>query len=423
MEDFLHYVWKYNLYDKNLVTTKGERIEVLDVGLHNHDSGPDFFNAKIKIDEKVWVGNIEIHTSSDNWEKHGHHKDKNYDSVILHLTGNANAPVIASNGRIIPECVLKYPSYIEDNMHLLLKSNIEYPCSGYIKSMLNIKLKSWMDFLLIERMERKTKDVEKLLEKFINSWEDVFYVLIARSFGFGLNSDIFERLGKSLPLSFIKKHADSVFQIEALLFGQAGMLNQEPLDDYQKKLKLEYAFLRNKFGLIPLDEFLFKKMRTRPSSFPQIRIAQLASLLYSHEHLFNQILYAKDIGTIRLIFHCNASEYWQTHYSFGIEAPKKSKYLGDCALDSLIINSVCPILFCYGKKIQDEHFCDKSFFFLESMKAENNVITRTFGKLGVKIKNACDSQACIQLKREYCEKKKCLVCRIGHTVLSVAPNI
>lgn len=418
MEEILHYVWKYRLFQKELKTTDGQPIEVIDVGLPNSNEGPDFFNAKIKIDDKIWAGNIEIHKASEDWVKHKHHTNKNYNSVILHVVEKATCEVINELGQAVTQCEITYPKSINDNYEFLIHSDIDIPCCNYIGSMPSIHLNSWMNNLLIERLERKSNHVQQLLDRFNNSWEDVFYVLLSRNLGFGLNSDSFERLALSLPLRNIQKQGDNLIQIEALLFGQAGILNSlKTDDDYFSLLQKEYEFLKNKYELNPLESYIFKSLRTRPTAFPQIRIAQLAALLYSSHGLFSRIISCEDLGQIRLMFHVNASEYWQNHYSFGVTSERKSKYLGDASLDIILINTVIPILFIYGKIINSEIHCERAFRFLEILKPEQNTITKRFAKLKMPLNNAGDSQAIIQLKREYCELRKCLFCRIGHLFL------
>lgn len=418
MEDILHYIWKFKLYQKELKTTDGRQIEVLDVGLPNTNEGPDYFNAKIKIDGELWAGNIEIHTNSDQWKAHNHHKNKSYNSVILHVVEKANCEVFNELGQSVIQCEIVYPQHIKENYDFLIHSNTDIPCRNYIGNIPPFHLNSWMNTLLIERLERKANHIESLLKHFQNSWEDTFYVLLTRNFGFGLNSDSFERLALSLPLRCIQKQGDNIIQIEALLFGQAGMLdNVKVQDDYFSLLKKEYEFLKNKYDLKPLDSYIFKSMRSRPTAFPQIRIAQLASLLHSSHGLFSKITACDDIGRIRLMFHVNASEYWQTHYAFGVTSEPKSKYLGDSSLDILLINTVAPILFIYGKSIDNEALCERALKFLEMLKPEQNSITKLFAKLKMPLNSAADSQAMIQLKREYCELRKCLFCRIGHQLL------
>lgn len=420
MEDILHYIWKFRLFAANMSTIDGEPIEVIDVGIQNKDEGPDFFNAKIKIADKLWAGNVEIHTESGDWIKHKHHKNKSYNSVILHVVEKSTCEVFNEMEQKIPQCILRYPPAIKENYDFLIHSNADIPCCNYIGSLPPIHLSSWMNSLLIERLERKSNQISDLLYRFNNSWDDVLYILLSRNFGFGLNSDSFERLALSLPLRYIQKQSDNQIQIEALLFGQAGMLeNEKPVDDYFSLLQKEYNFLKNKYKLNPLESYTFKKLRSRPTSFPQIRIAQLAALLHNMHGLFTKVTECKDVGQIRLMFHCNASEYWQTHYSFGVKSEKKSKYLGNSSLDIILINSVAPILFTYGKAIKNEEYCDRSLDFLERIKPEQNTITKRFAKLKMPLNNAYDSQALIQLKREYCELRKCLYCRIGHQLLTI----
>lgn len=419
MENVLQYVWKFRLFNHELKTTNGFPVEVIDPGIQNTDAGPDFFNAKIKINGEMWVGNVEIHQSSSDWNRHKHHTDKNYNSVILHVVEKANGEVYNQENKTIPQCELKYPQHIKDNYQFLAHANTDIPCCNFAPPIPSIHITSWMNYLLLERLERKTKHIFDLLQRFNNSWEEVFFILLSRNFGFGINSDSFERLALSIPFKYILKQGDNIKQIEALLFGQAGMLENIPdPDPYFIELQQEYNFLKTKYTLTPIDAFIFKKLRSRPNAFPQIRIAQLAALLHASEGLFSRIVSCEDIGRIRLMFHVNASNYWQTHYTFGVESEKKSKYLGDASLDILLINTVAPILFAYGKTIDNEILCERSIRFLETIKPEQNAITRRFANMSFPLTTAADSQAVIQLKREYCELKKCLYCRIGHKLLT-----
>lgn len=419
MEQLLHYVWKYRLFQTDLKTTDGIPIEILDVGLHNTDEGPDFFNAKVKVGERVWSGNIEIHRSSDEWFKHQHDQNKVYNSVILHVVEFATKEVYNEAKLPIPQCEIQYPKHVRDNIEFLLNSDVSLPCCNYLKEFPSIHMQGWVNALLMERLERKSSDIQQLLERFNNSWADVFYVLLARSMGFGLNSEAFQRLALSLPLHYILKQGDNLLQIEALLLGQAGMLDDITVPDiYTEKLQNEYNFLKNKYSLTPLDKEIFRKLRVRPTSAPQIRLAQLASLLLNIQGLFSKVLECKDLGQIRLLLHVNASEYWQTHYQLGEESPRKSKFIGDASLDVMIINAIVPIVFAYGRRINDESYVDRALNFLDLIKPESNSIIKQFALYGVKSRNAYDTQALIQLKREYCEKRKCLYCRIGYRLLS-----
>ncbi len=419
MEQILHYVWKHKLYDKDLKTTDGVPIEILDAGLHNMDGGPDFFNAKVRIGKELWSGNIEIHKTSDEWYKHGHDKDKAYNSVVLHIVESVTLNIVNEAKLSVPQCEIRYPAYIKENIDFLLNTDVALPCCNYLKDIPRMHIQGWINTLLLERLERKSNDIQYLAERFNNSWADIFYVLLSRSMGFGLNSDAFERLALSIPLSYILKQGNSVFQIESLLFGQAGLLeNIVVKDEYAVKLQQEYKFLKNKYSLSPLDNQIFRTLRIRPTSSPHIRIAQLATLLTNIQGLYSKVLASNDLGQIRLLFHVNASEYWQTHYSFGEESPRKNKYIGDASLDIMIINAVVPIIFSRGKRVNDESYIERSIGFLETIKPESNSIVKQFSSYGLQVSNAYDSQALIQLKREYCEKKKCLYCRIGYRVLS-----
>ena len=418
-EYLLQYVWKHKLYDlTNLTTTDGESIEVIDTGMQNTNAGPDFLNAKIKIGDKTWAGNVEIHRASTDWQKHGHHTDKAYNSVILHAAELINTQIRNEKGLLIPQFKLSIPAHIQKNADFLLQTHFEFPCRAHFSRMEKSHLNAWLDALAVERMERKTKDIYAHLQRFNNSWDETLYVLLSRNFGFGLNSDEFERLALSIPLAYIRKHADDVFTIEALLFGQAGMLEDDTcIDTYFIRLKKEYAFLQRKYMLKPLNGFLFKSLRVRPSAFPQVRIAQLAALLHGADRLFSLILEKEDYKQLRLHFMADTSPYWDTHYSFGKASPKKKKHVGDASLNILLINTIAPILFAYGKQTDSEKYCDRAMRILASVPAERNAIITRFKEAKVMPQHAFDSQALIQLKKEYCDKKKCLYCKICHSFL------
>lgn len=419
-EYLLHYIWKYRLFEQfNLCTDDGRSVEVIDPGIHNSDAGPDFFNAKVKIGDRLWAGNVEIHISSDDWYKHNHHTDKSYNSTILHVVENIKGEVINEQQQTIPQMRLKVPSSIRENANTLLKSSTNIPCKANLPTIKRQIMRSWITSLGVERLERKTNDIYDHLEKFNNSWDDVFFVLLARSYGFGLNSDEFERLALSLSYKVVQKHSDSQFQIEALFYGQAGMLSSDEIvDDYYINLKREYKFLAHKYQLKPLSGFLFKRMRVRPSAFPQVRIAQLSSLLVQSGRLFSTIVEVEDYKRLRLHFQSDVSEYWKTHYSFGKESKRSDKRLSEASLNVIIINTVVPMLFAYGKMRGDERYCDRAMSILESIKPERNSIVKEFEASGVEVNSAFDSQAIIQLRKEYCNKRKCLYCNIGYRILS-----
>lgn len=418
MERLLHYVWKYRLYSSFvLFTTDGKEISVIDPGIPNTNAGPDFTNAKIKEGNTIWAGNIEIHNNASDWTKHGHDRDKAYDSVILHITANNDTTIRRKNGDIIPQLVLPVPTHIRKNIHRLLESEKPLPCISAIKETDSYLISSWLSALTSERLERKTEDIFTLLDLHKGDWNEVCYILLSRNFGFGLNSEPFQQLACSLPLRYIQKHRHSISQVEAFFFGQAGMLEEEGGDEYYRLLKREYRFLSQKFGLKMLDASLFKSLRTRPIGFPHIKLAQLAMLWFKYDTLFSQILEANTLNEIRRLFEISPSDYWSSHYNFKHTSSEKAKPIGRNTIDLLIINTVVSLLFAYGKQKNKPEYSERAILILERIPAENNSIVRLFTKAGIKATNAADSQAIIQMQREYCEKKKCLYCRIGYYFL------
>lgn len=418
-EQLLHFIWKHRLYNTDsLITENGVIVEVIDPGLSNENAGPDFFNSKIRAGGKVWAGNVEIHRASSDWARHGHHKDKAYNSVILHLAEEIDAEIVNESGRKVPQCRVVVPEQLSENAEYLINSKYNLPCQNFLTSIPKVKLNGWLSFLTIDRLERKADDINKHLKRYNNSWDEVFYVVLSRNYGFGINSEEFERLALSLPYKYILKHSDSLFQVEALMFGQAGLLEEAIDDDYYMRLKNEYKFLKTKYKLKGIEGYVFKKMRVRPVSFPAMRIAQLAALLQKSGRLFSTILKMKDYREFFNYLQIEPSDYWQSHYSFGKSSAKSRKMPGSNSLDVIVINTVVPMLFAYGKKSGYEEYCTRAIEILETIKPENNRIIREFISAGVVPSNAADSQAIIQLWREYCEKRKCLYCRYGHSLLS-----
>ncbi len=418
MERLLHYVWKYKLYAATpLITTEGRPVQVIDPGMQNTDAGPDFFNAKIKIDGTLWVGSVEIHDKSSDWLFHHHDTDKAYDCVILHIIGFNDFQPVRTNGNPIPQMLLTVPENILRSIDWLLYREAALPCLDHITGIAPLHIACWMEALLSERLERKTHDIFLLLSAYQTDWNEVFYITLTRNFGFGVNNDAFERLAKSLPLRCIQKQRNSHSQIEAMLFGQAGMLEEENDDHYYRLLQREYDFLRHKFGLSPMEDFVFKNLRTRPVNFPYLKVAQLAALWVRYDTLFSAILEARSTGEIKKYFRIPPSGYWETHYHFRYASPRKEKTIGENALNILLINTVVPMLFAYGLHNKRPEYCERATRLLESIPPEKNTIVTTFYNAGITVRHAGDSQALIQLKREYCEKKKCLYCRIGFRML------
>ena len=418
MEQLLHYVWKHKIFPlKELKTTTGQQVEVIDTGLANTDAGPDFFNAKLKLDGVLWIGNIEIYERSSDWFKHGHHADAGYNSVILHIASEIDMEISRSNGERIPQIQLICPEAVRTNYKELLETDSYPPCYRIIPSLSPFTAHSWMTALQMERFEQKATLLNERLKRCQGNWEDAFFITLARNFGFGLNGDAFETWAHRLPFRAVDKHRNDLFQIEAIFFGQAGILEDSNGDGYYLRLKKEYTYLQHKFGLIPMDASLWRFLRLRPANFPHIRIAQLACLYHRAYGLLSRIMETETLQGVRDILKGGTSEYWLTHYTFGGSSPSRPKALSNTSLDLLIINTVVTFLYAYGLHKGNRVLCARAGSFLEELKAENNYITRMWEQYGMKASNAADSQALIQLKKEYCDKKKCLYCRIGYEYL------
>lgn len=409
---------------RTLTTTTGLELEVVDAGLHNHDAGPDFFNAKILIGGQMWVGNVELHMKSSQWYQHGHDKDAAYDNTILHVVTEADCEVITSSGNTLPQLVMPIPEALLSNYQHLLQED-RYPrCHKIIPSLPRLTLHSWMSALQTERLSRKTEDIVRCLEAYEGSWEDAFFHTLARYYGFGINNEAFEAWAKTFPLKAVDHHRDDLFQIEAIFFGQAGLLDAEAsperhrpqmlADDYFQKLRSEYLFLRHKFSLTPMDAGRWRFLRLRPQNFPHIRLAQLAMLYYNRQAGFSQILDCTDVKALAKTLQTHVSDYWQTHYLFGEESARIEKKMSRASIDILLINAVIPTLFAYGRYRNDDRYQNRALDFLEQLKAEDNNIVRMWRECSFDVENAGDSQALIQLKKEYCDRKECLRCRIGY---------
>ncbi|MDD2798823.1 MAG: DUF2851 family protein [Bacteroidales bacterium] len=420
MEELFQYIWKFKLYPQNsLVSDTGSTIEIIDTGIQNRDTGPDFFNAKIKFDNTVWAGNIELHMRSSDWMRHGHDKDKRYDSVILNVVEVRDADIFRSNGEPIPQLVLPFPKEVREHYQHLVNNTSAIPCRDQLVNLDPFLFSSWRNALLTERLERKTEAIQQLLTQNQQNWEEAFYITLLRSFGLSVNNDAFERLARSLSLSFVQKHTDSLLQVEAFFFGQAGLLDVEnPENSYLVLLQREFQFLQNKFSLKHIDKEAWRFLRLRPANFPHIRLSQVATLYHQTPALFAKIIDIHSPEEFYQLMHVEPSAYWQTHYDFESVSEMRQKRMGKTALQIALINAVVPMMFAYGKATGQNDLCDRALSLLESLKSEENKITREWRNTGVEIASAFDSQAIIQLQREYCDKKKCLYCRIGHRILS-----
>lgn len=419
----MQYVWKHRLWrSEDMVTNTGKKVRVVDPGLLNTDAGPDFFNAKIEIDGHMWVGNVEMHYRATDWKRHRHDSDKAYDSVILHVVAKDDAPVRRTNGKLIPQLVLEVSPQFNADYASLVGATIEVPCAEKIKQVPHLTIVEWVEGLAFERLHGKVERIHQLLDSFNGSWEDVCYVTLARNFGFGINNDAFERLARRTPLRLLGKHSDSVLQIEALLFGQAGMLDaQKPgMDSYYNQLCTEYAFLSNKFQLTPMEKESWKLFRIRPQNFPYRRIAMLAQFIEGGFRMMNRILEAEGEKEMRALFEVELSGYWTKHYTFGKPNERATATLSRSSIDIILINTVAPLLYAYGELTGNYEMTDKAIKLLEDLRAESNSIVSHFVAYGIDCPDALTSQALVQLKREYCDARKCIYCKIGHHLLSKA---
>ena len=418
-EEFLHYIWQYRLYSHDLVLQTGEKLEVLHPGVHNTDSGPDFFNGKIRIGETLWAGNIEIHIQSSDWKRHNHQSDKSYDNVVLHVVFRDDMPVFRSDGSAIPTLELDghYNENAWKNYLCFMASRQWIPCETMILRVDPFIRNAWLERILIDRLERKALLVEQVLAITNNDWALTFYRLLARNMGFKLNNQAFGMLAQSLPYPFLAKHADDLFQVEAMVFGQAGMLGSSFTDEYPQKLKKEYEFLKNKFELTPIDAHLWRFMRLHPGNFPTLRLAQFASILHHSGSIISELFNSDDVNSYRKLFGAEASEYWNTHFVFDKPSAPKRKTLGFASIDLLIINLVAPILVAYGRWKRDTAMIEKAVDLLMAVKPENNAFIRKWAEIGVAAENAATSQSLIELKSQYCENKKCLTCAVGMQLL------
>lgn len=419
----MQYVWKHRLWrSEDMVTNTGKKVRVVDPGLLNTDAGPDFFNAKIEIDGHMWVGNVEMHYRATDWKRHHHDSDKAYDSVILHVVAKDDAPVRRTNGELIPQLVLEVSPQFNADYASLVGATIEVPCATKIKQVPHLTIVEWVEGLAFERLHGKVERIHQLLDSFNGSWEDVCYVTLARNFGFGINNDAFERLARRTPLRLLGKHSDSVLQIEALLFGQAGMLDaQKPgMDSYYNQLRTEYAFLSNKFQLTPMEKESWKLFRIRPQNFPYRRIAMLAQFIEGGFRMMNRILEAEGEKEMRALFEVELSGYWTKHYTFGKPNERATATLSRSSIDIILINTVAPLLYAYGELTGNYEMTDKAIKLLEDLRAESNSIVSHFVAYGIDCPDALTSQALVQLKREYCDARKCIYCKIGHHLLSKA---
>lgn len=419
-EEFIHFIWENMLfYSQDLKTVRGETVEILNPGHRNSNAGPDFFDARIKIDNTLWAGNVEIHTKASDWYRHNHSTDKAYSNIILHVVEKADKQVKRENQTEIPVLELKWSGQLTKNYHSLLQSDTWIGCQNEFHKVDPVVLRLGFNRLMIERLEDKTGEIMLRLDRNFNNWNESFYQMLARMFGFHVNAAPFELLARAVPERILAKHRNNLFQLEALLFGASGLLNEELFGDpYFMELRNEYVFLAKKYKLGMIEPHLWKFMRMRPVNFPTIRISQLAALTFRSQGLFAKIMECQNLNDLHKLLRVRASEYWESHYRFNRPAPLPApRELGENSINTLIINVVVPFLFIYGDKQNQHHLKNRALDFLEELPPENNAIIRKWNALGVSARTAFETQALLQLKNSHCVRKRCLSCVIGNKLV------
>jgi len=421
-EDFLHYVWLHQYFDKQqLICSTGEAIQVIRTGLLNTNAGPDFLDAQVKIGQETWNGSVEVHLKASDWLRHQHQTDPRYDQVVLHVVWEDDQPLRRTDGSFIPTIALQERVQLNllENYLNLKKEKPTIPCSPFINQVPGLPVMQMLDRVLIERLEQKARRITDLLQRNTQDWEETTYQALVSNFGFKINQVPFLQLSQLLPFAIIRKHSGQLWQLEALLYGQAGFLQDVPAeDDYLQKLQQEYIYLWHKYKLtagMPVAAWNF--LRLRPANFPTVRLAQLAALLQDKNHLFSLLLTLPDLPAYLRFLGSEVSPYWQKHYMPGRESKTLALEMGQESKINLLINTVVPLLFAFGRYHDKQELIDKAIALLESLPAEKNNITRIYTGLGLKNKAAADSQAYIQLNHSYCEPRHCLYCSVGHYIL------
>lgn len=418
-ENLLQFIWQFQYFHKNnLSTTEGVSLSVLQQGQHNLNQGPDFKEAKIKLANTIWAGNIELHINASEWFLHHHEEDKNYANIILHVVWNNDKPVHDANGNLLPTLELK--SHVSKIMlqhyGLLMQAKGFVACEKFLPALNRVSWLAWKERLAAERLQRKAGIILDNLKQANNHWEEVFWWMLARNFGMKVNADAFEQMAKSIAVNILAKHKYQLNQLEAVLLGQAGLLNGEFKEDYPRLLQREYYFIATKHGLKPLHkapDFL----RMRPANFPTVRLAQLAALVQQSTHLFSKILEIKELNTLRKLLNVTANDYWHYHYRFDEALDYHPKNLGHVMTDNIIINTIVPVLFAYGMAHNTQQWKELAIQHLAQLSPEQNSITKAWRQLKVANDNALDSQALIELKNNYCQQKLCLQCAVGNKLL------
>lgn len=413
-EKLFHYIWRFQYFNRQaLATTGGEPIEVIHPGQHNHQQGPDFLQARIRIGKTLLAGSVELHLRTSDWNRHQHSGDPNYHNVVLHVVyehdgGGAHLPILELQPRI--------SSLLLDHYQQLMQSDAFIPCGTRIGQVPELTLLAWKERLLAERLQRKAGQLSRPVSENQLHWEEGFWHLLARSFGARTNAEAFEAVARSLPLKVLARHSNSIHQLEAMLLGQARLLDFEFTDDYAQMLQREYRFLQAKWNLRPIS-LPVHFLRMRPPNFPTIRLAQLAALVQQSAHLFSKVLATEDLKELETLFQATANDYWHYHYRFDEPTPFQPKRIGEDMVHHLLINVVAPVLFAYGQFHKNNTYTLRAAAILDQLPSENNAVTRGFRSLGIMAHTAADAQALLELRNNYCNERRCLECAVGNSLL------
>ena len=421
-EKLLQFIWQHQYFNRRSLTTEqGDPLEITIPGKWNYNQGPDFTDAKIRISDTTWVGNIELHVLASDWQKHHHNKDPNYRNIILHVVWINDDP---ANKRILPavptlELQSRVSIFLLQQYQDLMNAEQFIPCEKHVRHVDPLTWSKWKERLLVERLQRKADYIIRLFQESNYHWEETLWWMLARNFGGKLNGEAFEGMAKTISLNVLGRHKHQLQQLEALLFGQAGLLDAHFTESYPKLLKKEYKFLTRKYKL-PQPLLSFRYLRMRPIGFPTIRLAQLAVLIQQSTHLFSKIRDTTDLMVIRQMLQVTANDYWHYHYHFDEPGKFKKKTVGNDMIENILINTIIPMLYAFAGYQKQPALETKALAWLEEIAAEKNSVLSNWRKLAVPLANAADSQALLELKTQYCEKKKCLECSIGHAVLGTS---
>lgn len=418
-EEFLHFLWKnQHLSGVTLFLPGDPDIIVHDPGLHNTDAGPDFFNAKIEIGGTLWAGNVELHINASDWIRHGHGKDPAYNSVILHVVYYNDCRITRETGEIIPTAVLRFPGILWDRYTGLFERKEWIPCQEHLREILPVHRVQWISSLMIKKLSDRMEWMKLYMKDLGIHWDAIGSRMVFRSFGLPVNTAPFEMLSLLIPYSLLLRNRQNCHTLEAILFGQAGMLDTAlPYDKYTEGLRVEFSRFNGRIEQLRVPLQSWKYLRMRPSSFPSLRIAQLASFIHSVYPIHPRIENCPSGSDLDELFKIKAGDYWNTHYQPGKESPYGEKYLGDQFRRSIIINSIVPLSFYFGKTTGKVKYCDYALHLLETTQTEDNEIIKKWGKFGVPCSNAFDSQALIYLYTNYCKLNNCLLCQFGNYML------